>query len=263
MSGKQYGIYIHTRNRIKFLDKSLPVWNEMTPKGIEIVLVVEPDEYDMHAAHLEMHEYPGRVSVLGIDKPNLGMGNSRNVAFEHALARGHRAMITSDDDCFPKASPVPLLGAAANGRFGVGCWFSIYELINKMPKGNGIQRFTGGGGFRTFAMNVEMLDELGGFPVEFKGQDDNEICRRGIANGWAWWVNTDVPFHSIAKIGDPGGMCDLPGYKGNEERKHKAHILTREAWPEYTTDPAGCFEKNGKCSYRTYWKKMMRDHGLL
>lgn len=266
-------VYIHTRNRLNFLSKSLPKWLEQTPTDIPIHLVVEPHEVKMHQRFLDNLDVQDiapsrRVNVIGIKGKNKGMGNSRNVAFLDAKEHGYTTLITSDDDCYPRVDPTPMLAAARDPEmrdvFGVGCYFGIYSLMNKMDQRTGVHQFTGGGGFRTFAMNVAKLDHIGGFPVAFRGQDDNEVCRMGIAEGWRWMVHTDVPFVSIAKIGDPGGMCELPGMADGEQRKHEAHVKSFANWPDFISDPAKCKQPHGgKCSYKTMWKKMMRHYGVL
>lgn len=260
-----YGIYIHTRDRLQFLERTLPKWPLVTPGDIPITLVVEPNEVKKHRAFLAEHDLSDRVEVLRIDGKNLGMGNSRNVAFLDAKAKGHEAMITTDDDLFPVDDPSILLDTAAytDGVFGVGCYFSMYGLLLKLKRNTGLYKVGVGLGFRCFAMNMDMLEEVGGFPVEFKGYDDHELARWGISQlGVPWHIDTDFSCNSVAKIGDPGGMTSLPGYARVVDRKHTAHILTHKNWPEFVSNPSKCDPDSGRCTYTMQWKRFLKAHDV-
>jgi len=259
------GVYIHTRDRIRFLEKSLPHWVERTPDRININLVVEPNEVDLHREFLLDQDYPRFINLVPIRKPNLGMGNSRNVAFHHALDCGLDSFISTDDDCFPKDDPSILLETAATqpDLLGVGCYFSMYGLLLKIKPYTGLYKMGVGLGFRCFAMNTLALQAVGGFPVEFKGYDDHEIARWGIARlGVPWYMDSDFACHSIAKIGDPGGMTSLPGYARVVDRKHTAHLLTHKNWPGFVSNPDKCDPDSGRCTYTMQWKKFLAAHDV-
>lgn len=260
-----HGVYIHTRDRLAFLERTLPKWPLVTPDDIELTLVVEPDEYIKHRQFLQDHDLDDRVRVLKIKGRNKGMGNSRNVAFHDAMKSGHESFITTDDDLFPVDNPGILLETAAytDDLLGVGCYFSMYGLLLKMKRNTGLYKVGVGLGFRCFAMNTEMLDKVGGFPVEFKGYDDHEIARMGIAHlNVPWYIDTDMTCNSVAKIGDPGGMTSLPGYARVVDRKHTAHLLTHKNWPGFVSDPARCDPDSGRCTYTMQWKKFLKAHNV-
>lgn len=262
MSG---AVYIHTRDRIQFLTKTLPKWAAITPDDIPIMLVVEPDEMILHHKFLDRMGLHGRVSALGIRGRNKGMGNSRNVAFKHARKNGHESFITTDDDLFPKDDPAILLDSALSEEtLGIGCYFSIYGMmLGGLAKGDGCVDVGTSIGMRCMAMATHLVEEVGGFPIEWKGYDDQEMARRGIKElGLPWMVNADFECNSIAKRGDPGGMASLPGYKNPAVAKHRAHLLAREGYPDYVSDPAKCNVEDGKCSYTFKWKKFRHDNGV-
>jgi hypothetical protein len=257
-------VYIHTRDRIQFLERTLPKWPAVTPDDIEINLVVEPNEYKLHKQFLKKHDLWDRVGVVMIPGRNLGMGNSRNVAFLDAVDKGHESFITTDDDLFPKDSPAILLDTAtSHDVFGVGGYFSMYGLLLKIKAHTGLYSIGVGLGFRCFAMNTALMSEVGGFPIEFKGYDDHEIARIGIAKlGIPWHMDSDMVCHSVAKIGDPGGMTSLPGYARVVDRKHTAHLLTHKNWPGFVSNPERCDPEAGKCSYTMQWKKFLKHHNV-
>jgi hypothetical protein len=257
-------VYIHTRDRLTFLEQTLPKWPEVTPESTLINLVVEPNEVRKHQRFLSKLGLEDRIGVIAIDGKNLGMGNSRNVAFHDALAKGHESFITTDDDLFPKDDPTILLDTATMDTvLGVGCYFSMYGLLLKIKPNTGLYKIGVGLGFRCFAMNTALLDEVGGFPVEFKGYDDHEIARIGISKlGIPWRMDSDMSCHSVAKIGDPGGMTSLPGYARVVDRKHTAHVLTHKNWPGFVSDPAKCDPDSGRCTYTMQWKKFLKAHDV-
>lgn len=260
-----HGVYIHTRDRIQFLSRTLPKWPLVTPDDIEINLVVEPTEVSKHGHLLNKLGLQQRVGIVAIKGQNLGMGNSRNVAFHDAMKHGHKSFITTDDDLFPIDNPGILLETAAytDDLLGVGCYFSMYGLLLKMKRNTGLYKVGVGLGFRCFAMNTEMLDKVGGFPAEFKGYDDHEIARMGIANLQVpWYIDTDMTCNSVAKIGDPGGMTSLPGYARVVDRKHMAHLLTHKNWPGFVSDPGKCDPDSGRCTYTMQWKKFLKAHDV-
>lgn len=257
-------IYIHTRDRIEFLRKTLPKWPAALESDIPIFLVVEPNEQKMHRRLIEELGLLDSVETLGILGKNLGMGNSRNVAFKHAASMGYESFITTDDDLFPKDDPSILLDSATDpDTFGIGCYFSIYGMMLNLERGEGIVEVGTSIGMRCMAMNTSLVEEVGGFPIEWKGYDDQEMARRGIEElGLAWKVNSDFMCNSIAKRGDPGGMASLPGYKNPVAGKHRAHLLAKKAWPDYTSDPAKCDVDDERCSYTFRWKKFRHDNGV-
>jgi hypothetical protein len=247
------------------LERTLPKWPVVTPANIAITLVVEPNEVTKHLKFLKQHGLKDRVGVLGLSGTNLGMGNSRNEAFHDAQAQGHDAFITTDDDLFPMDDPSILLETAeyTDDLLGVGCYFSMYGLLLKLKRNTGLYKVGVGLGFRCFAMNTKMLDKVGGFPVEFKGYDDHEIARWGIARlGVPWYIDTDMACSSVAKIGDPGGMTSLPGYARVVDRKHTAHVLTHKHWPEFVSNPSKCDPDSGRCSYTMQWKRFLKAHNV-
>jgi hypothetical protein len=260
-----HGVYIHTRNRLKFLEQTLPKWPAVTPDDVELTLVVEPNEVKKHLRFLKEHDLKDRVGVLGLSDTNLGMGNSRNEAFHDAQRKGHESFITTDDDLFPMDDPTILLETAAytDDLLGVGCYFSMYGLLLKLKRNTGLYKVGVGLGFRCFAMNTGMLDLVGGFPVEFKGYDDHEIARMGISQlNVPWYIDTDMACNSVAKIGDPGGMTSLPGYARVVDRKHTAHVLTHKNWPGFVSNPEKCDPDSGRCTYTMQWKKFLQANNV-
>lgn len=257
-------VYIHTRDRLQFLEKTLPKWPLVTPDDVELYLVVEPNEYKMHRDFLYEHKLADRVGVVKIPARNLGMGNSRNEGFKQSLKQGHESFITTDDDLFPIDDPSILLDTATMDTvFGVGCYFSMYGLLLKLKRNTGLYKIGVGLGFRCFAMNTAKVDEVGGFPVEFKGYDDHEMGRWGIAKlGIPWHIDTDMTCNSVAKIGDPGGMTSLPGYARVVDRKHTAHQLTHKNWPGFVSSPDKCDPDSGRCTYTMQWKKFLAAHNV-
>jgi hypothetical protein len=118
-------------------------------------------------------------------------------------------------------------------------------------------------GFRCFALNTEYVAAVGGFPVAFKGYDDHEMARQGIANlGLTHHIDTDFTCVSVAKIGDPGGMTSLPGYARVVDRKHTAHVLTHERWPGFVSNPEKCDPDSGRCTYTMQWKRFLKAHDV-
>ncbi len=232
---------------------------------IPVYLVVEPNEVNKHKKFLR-DEGLTVTDILKLPKRNMGMGWSRQIAFEHARER-YESFITTDDDMFPRISPEQFLKNAVDDEvLGVGCWFSIYGLLmSQHEEGTGLQPVYNGQGKRCMAINTANMEELStvGFPTYFKGYDDHELQRLGIADlGLHWWVDTDFPCVSTAAIGDPGGMCSLPGYSKVVDRKHTAHKLTRERWPEFVSDPEKCRPEEGKCRYVMQWKKFHQAHDV-
>ena len=254
-------VYIHTRDRLAILERSLPKWVEVSKPATGINLVVEPNEAVMHHELLMDLGLDKRIDVVRIRRPNMGMGNSRNVAFRHARGQGHQSFITTDDDLYPREGPEGLLKLARRKDvFGVGAYLSLYGFHM------GIERHTGmhatSVGFRCWAMNTAKVDALGGMPRDFKGYDDHEVCRQGIARfHLPWYVDSDTTIASIGKIGDAGGMSSLPGMSNMFVRKHTAHLLSKEKWPEYVNSTEGC-EERGTCNYRMAWKRFMRDNNV-
>lgn len=257
-------VYIHTRDRVAFLRQTLPKWPLVTPESVDINLVVEPNEYKMHRRLLVEMDLSDRVGIVAIKGKNLGMGNSRNVAFLDAQRAGHESFITTDDDLFPMDDPSILLDTATMDTvFGVGCYFSMYGLLLKIKRNTGLYKIGVGLGFRCFAMNMEKMDEVGGFPIEFKGYDDHEIARIGISRlGIPWHMDSDMACNSVAKIGDPGGMTSLPGYARVVDRKHTAHVLTAKNWPGFVSDPGKCDPDSGRCTYTMQWKKFLKANNV-
>jgi hypothetical protein len=254
-------VYIHTRDRLAILERSLPKWVQVSRASTEINLVVEPNEVKMHNRALKDWGLFDRIGVIRIPKSNMGMGNSRHIAFRDAKSEGHKSFITTDDDLFPREGPERLLRLGARKDvFGIGAYLSIYGLLLGMDKGTGTHRTAFG--FRCWAMNTEKVDGIGGMPTAFKGYDDHEVCRQGIARySLPWYVDSDTTIASIGKIGDPGGMSSLPGMSNLFNRKHTAHVLSFDRWPDYVNDPSRCDDK-GKCNYRMSWKKFMRDNNV-
>lgn len=257
-------VYIHTRDRLKFLEQTLPKWPLVTPDDVELWLVVEPDEVQKHLKFLRKLGLDDRVGVIGLSDTNLGMGNSRNEAFHHARESGHESFITTDDDLYPRDDPSILLETATMDTvFGVGCYFTMYGLLLKIKPNTGLYKIGVGLGFRCFAMNTAKMDEVGGFPVEFKGYDDHEIARIGIHKlGIPWHMDSDMTCQSVAKIGDPGGMTSLPGYARVVDRKHTAHKLTYKNWPGFVSNPEKCDPDSGRCSYTMQWKKFLAANNV-
>lgn len=267
MSG---AVYIHTRDRLAFLERSLPKWAAvMDDSDIPLYLVVEPNEVKKHTRFLkDMGLLTSVTDILSLPRKNMGMGWSRQVAFEHARDEGYDSFITTDDDMFPRESPEEFLeNATRDDVLGVGCWFSIYGLLmkGKAEEWTGLQPVYNGQGKRCMAINTDNMASLSteGFPTYFKGYDDHELQRLGIADlGLHWWVDTDYHCVSTAAIGDPGGMCSLPGYSRVVDRKHTAHLLTHERWPGFVSDPERCDPDEGKCSYMMQWKKFHQAHDV-
>lgn len=265
MSG---AVYIHTRDRLQFLRKSLPKWcDALEDSDVPLYLVVEPNEVKKHERFLREQEIKGVMDILPLPSKNMGMGWSRQVAFEHAVHWEHDSFITTDDDMFPRQEPDEFLeNATRDDVLGVGCWFSIYGLLMKQHEPNsGLQPVYNGQGKRCMAINTENMSRLRteGFPTYFKGYDDHELQRLGIADlGLHWWVDTDYHCVSTAAIGDPGGMCSLPGYSRVVDRKHTAHVLTHERWPGFVSNPEKCDPYAGKCSYIMQWKKFHKAHNV-
>lgn len=254
-------VNIHTRDRLAILEKSLPKWVEVSKESTIINVVVEPQEVVKHREFLKDMDLHKRINVVRIPKPNLGMGNSRHVGFLAAKRAGAKSFITTDDDLYPREGPERMLKIASmRNYFGVGAYLSIYSMILQLEKGTGIHPTAFG--FRCWAMNTKKVAELGGFPRAFKGYDDHEMCRQGMKRfRLPWYVDTDTTIASIGKIGDPGGMSSLPGMSSLFNRKHTAHVLSFERWPQYVNDPAKC-EGKERCSYMMQWKRFMRDHGI-
>lgn len=254
-------VNIHTRDRLAILERSLPKWAEVSKPATIINIVVEPTEVSKHRRLLERLELEERINVVRIPKANKGMGNSRNVGFHEALRVGAESFITTDDDLYPREGPERLLKLARRKDvFGIGAWLSLYGFHMGIDKGTGVHRTTVG--FRAWAMNTAKVDEIGGMPIEFKGYDDHEVCRRGIAAfSLPWYVDSDTTIASIGKIGDPGGMSSLPGMSNLFNRKHTAHLLSKARWPGYVNSTEGCEDK-GTCNYRMSWRKFMRDHNV-
>jgi hypothetical protein len=139
----------------------------------------------------------------------------------------------------------------------------MYGLLLKIKANTGLYKIGVGLGFRCFAMNTAKMDEVGGFPVEFKGYDDHEIARIGISKlGIPWHMDSDMTCHSVAKIGDPGGMTSLPGYARVVDRKHTAHLLTHKNWPGFVSDPTKCDPDRGRCTYTMQWKKFLKANNV-
>jgi hypothetical protein len=235
---------------------------------IPLYLVVEPNEVLKHTRFLKEQGLLNNVTdILKLPKKNMGMGWSRQIAFEHAREQGYASFITTDDDMFPRESPAAFLDNATRPDvLGVGCWFSIYGLLMSQHEAwSGLQPVYNGQGKRCMAINTENMSQLSteGFPTYFKGYDDHELQRLGIADlGLHWWVDTDFHCVSTAAIGDPGGMCSLPGYAKVVNRKHTAHKLTHERWPGFVSDPAKCDPENDKCRYVMQWKKFHKAHNV-
>lgn len=254
-------VNIHTRDRLAILERSLPKWVEVSRPATRICLVVEPNEVKKHVDLLHDLGLRDRIKVVRIPKPNMGMGNSRHVGFLHAKATGASSFITTDDDLYPREGPERLLRIAARSTvFGIGAYLSLYGFHMGIEKGTGVH--TTSVGFRCWAMNTKKVSALGGMPRDFKGYDDHEIARQGMARfHLPWYVDSDTTIASIGKIGDAGGMSSLPGMSNLFVRKHTAHLLSKKKWPEYVNSTEGC-EARGMCNYRMSWKKFMRDHNV-
>lgn len=261
-------VYIHTRDRLQFLERSLPKWAQvMEDSNIPMFLIVEPNEQLKHRRFLEDMDLLDFFETIGLPKRNMGMGWSRQIAFEHARDSGYDSFITTDDDMYPRESPEEFLdNATRDDVLGVGCWFSIYGLLMSQHEPNtGLQPVYNGQGKRCMAINTQNMSKLRtkGFPTYFKGYDDHELQRLGIADlGLHWWVDTDYPCVSIAAIGDPGGMTSLPGYARVVDRKHTAHKLTHRYWPGFVSDPSKCDPDRGRCTYTMQWKKFHQHHNV-
>lgn len=263
-------VYVHTRDRLQFLEKSLPKWAKVLDEGddnIGLYLVVEPNERKKHATFLKEQGLLNHVNdILTLPKKNMGMGWSRQIAFEHARDLGLESFITTDDDMSPRTNPAPFLrNATREDVLGVGCWFSIYGLLMSHDPDTGLQPVMNGQGKRCMAINTENMANLSteGFPTYFKGYDDHELQRLGIADlGLHWWVDTDYHCSSNAKIGDPGGMTSLPGYARVVDRKHTAHVLTHQRWPGFVSNPEKCDPDSGRCTYTMQWKKFHAAHNV-
>lgn len=266
--GLEHGVYVHTRDRLQFLEKSLPKWAKVLEDepDIGLYLVVEPNEVKKHERFLRDEGITGVMDIIPLPKKNMGMGWSRQIAYEHARHWDYASFITTDDDMFPRESPAGFLSTAMDDDvLGVGCWFSIYGLLMQHEPNTGVHPVYNGQGKRCMAINTDNMSRLStkGFPTYFKGYDDHELQRLGIADlGLHWWVDTDYPCVSVAKIGDPGGMCSLPGYARVIDRKHTAHVLTHERWPGFVSNPEKCDLDSGKCSYTMQWKKFHAAHDV-
>lgn len=260
-------VNIHTRDRLAILERSLPKWVEVSRPSTIINLIVEPTEVKMHQDFLHNMAGPwgdplaDRINVVRIPKPNMGMGNSRHVGFKAAVEAGASSFITTDDDLYPREGPERLLKLARQRDvFGIGAYLSLYGFHMGIEKGTGVHRTTVG--FRCWAMNTKKVAALGGMPRDFKGYDDHEVCRQGIARfSLPWYVDSDTTIASIGKIGDAGGMSSLPGMSNLFNRKHTAHVLSYKKWPDYVNSTEGC-EERGTCNYRMSWRRFMRDHNV-
>lgn len=255
-------VNIHTRDRLAILERSLPKWDEVSKPATIINLVVEPNEVKKHKALLRDLGLDDRMNVVRIPKPNMGMGNSRHIGFLAAREMGAPSFITTDDDLIPREGPERLLRIArGKGVFGVGAWLSLYGFHMGIEANTGIHRTKVG--FRCWAMNTRKVTQIGGMPREFKGYDDHEVCRLGMKRfRLPWMVDSNTTIASIGKIGDPGGMSSLPGMSNLFNRKHTAHLLSKEKWPEYVNSTEGC-EARGSCNYRMSWQKFIDDHGVV
>lgn len=254
-------VNIHTRDRLAILEKSLPKWVEVSDPNTIINVIVEPTEVKKHGDFLRGIGLKSRINVVRIPKPNMGMGNSRHIGFLHAKNAGVKSFITTDDDLYPREGPERLLTLARSPYiFGIGAYLSLYGFHMGLEKGTDIHPTSVG--FRCWAMNTAKVSKVGGFPRAFKGYDDHEMARQGMQRfRLPWYVDTNTTIASIGKIGDAGGMSSLPGMSNLFNRKHTAHVLSFERWPQYVNDPAKC-EGKERCSYMMQWKRFMRDHGI-
>lgn len=254
-------INIHTRSRIPILMRSLPRWAEVTPHDIPINLVVEPQEVEEHRDFLSDNDFGRFINIIRVPKRNMGMGNSRNVGAQEAWRLKFPSFITTDDDLYPRVDPTILLKAAVHRDiFGIGAYVGLYGMHMGIQPDTGIHRTSVG--FRMWAMNTHKVGKVGGFPIEFKGYDDHEMARRGMKKlHLPWAVHSGVPIGSIGKIGDPGGMSSLPGMDNLYNRKHTAHVLSYQRWPDYVNDPDRCVGRQ-RCGYMMQWKRFMMDCGI-
>lgn len=254
-------IYIHTRDRLNLLERSLPHW--LAQRCPSITLVVETSEYYSTRRWLNEHGWGNAVDLLRLRQVNAGMGNARHMAVKHANAAGHKVIIMSDDDQYPKpGSDVRDLARFVWRRkaMGIGACMSIYGL----SLGNDVIKetsepipVTGSWGYQMFALNIDIAMEVGNFDRRLTcGWEDHELNRAGIAAGFQWHIHTGVPAVTMAKRYGPGGISTLyPDLDVRKAQEKECHRMIHERWPAFVSTP----DKPYRCS----WTKMLRHYGLL
>ena len=255
-------VFIHTRDRLGFLRKTIPAWTQHSDIG-RIILVIEKDEYFATRRQLKELGYWDRVEVIRLAQVNAGMGNARKQALRWAAAQGFTSMVMSDDDITPRANSdinAWLKFAESGETVGVGVCMPIYGLT----LGNDFIRDTcepvrvsGAWGFGVFALNIPLAMEIGGFDSRLVcGWEDGELCRQGIAHKQLYWhVHTGVVGTNLGKRYAPGGISSLFTPEEREAREKACHKIIYDRWgPRYISD----LSKKFRCN----WRRFFMDHGM-
>lgn len=251
-------IYTPSRQRTDMAARTLSPAVEHSDHPI--YLVVDPSERSVYEDMLEDNLLSDRVSVVCPKKNGKGIGHARTVALAHATKQGYSDIILNDDDCILLEGAADLLLEASaqareSGYAGVGAWHRILNHFCGIEKGTGIHAQTGSMGVRTFAINVETANEIGGFDDQFRtNYEDYELVLRCILAGVGpWLIHSDAEVQQVGKRYQAGGISSLSEDNASSELKMATRFAKKH--PDYVSVTA-----KGKA--RVSWMKAYKSAGF-
>ena len=269
-------IYILSRGRAATTAKLSKSWSD---KGFEPTVVVDSDD-------AQIEDYANSTSGRIVVNRFAGIGGARATAIVDAVEQGRKSILMSDDDIKPTHGDYRELLRITEGPkvLGIGAKVEYHDFAMKGT----LERTFGaadrienlfsdvilcpiGCAFRLFSINIDNAQKLSGgtgFDTDFSHHnEDCEFMRQGIAELKLPWLL--APQHRAASMWGrhrPGGVADSLEIYGDDPKevgeriKHSDKVieinnLAHSRWPKYVSPP-----KDGKCNFRTSWRKMMDDH---
>ena len=255
-------IFIHSKNRIELLRKSLDKWvHHRTAKEFGIAVVVERSEANEYRRMLK--EYKFDIDLISLKKSDRGVNYAHRIELETAVDWNLKAFITSDDDLYPRLDPERLLHIAMQPEcFGVGAYRSNYGLLLGMKPFTGTYRVAARLGFGMIAYNVENLTKTDAFsePLFGYGPEDEGMALKGIFNcGLPWLIDSDIEIKLNAYKHAPGGFSELMDMAsgGRDLLRHQWHETAYRMYPGYVSEPDKC-TKGERCKMSVQWRRMVK-----
>lgn len=239
-------VFIPTRMRTKLLLRCIKNWE----RDDRFSLFAVTDKQFFSPVHEMLWETSAKVMTL--KKNDRGIGYARNQILHMAEAMGLKSFLMCDDDAYPMAAPEDnmesmyemLRFARRRDVVGIGAWQAIYGMmLGNTALSTAADRAAGrkaehaafltrgSVGTQLVAINTKNALGIGGYDPHLGVGEDQELIRRGIANGFPWYIYASANANTENRFTE-GGISSLP--KSVEEIATKSHRITKAKWPEYT-----------------------------
>lgn len=259
-------VYISSRGRPENAKKVVPIWLNM---GFNVILVVEPNEYDLYAGVVAPmgERYTPDIIVLALPESDKGLSYNRKYLVEDAYDNILESIIVADDDIKPVHGMDSFVEDAAHPKaLGITARYSYHDFA----LGDGIKKLGGVvlqpcGMFRMVALNVENVIALGNYDPAADNCEDADLMLRGILDGYPWMVDLDTKAASLGGRHAPGGSLDYLKAIGRSVEDHTWLKPTLKAkFPEVVNDGSGKTRVGWQKAYNLWmpdWKKYSALHG--